>query len=138
MKSRPPRVLVVDDNEDDIELVRLALGRVDSPCVVLAASCIPRLEAALQDEPRRPDPVLLDWKMPDMDAAEVVRRIRREPRTVGLPVVVSSSSDDPTDVRRAYEAGASAYVLKPASLGGYEAFARYIHGFWCKSTLLPP
>ena len=50
---------------------------------------------------------------------------------------VFSSSDDPTDVRVAIEAGATAYVLKPRGLDEYDTFVHDLHGFWCRMALYP-
>jgi two-component system response regulator len=130
--SHNVRILVVDDNDDDIELLRISLARSGSGFELVPATSTAEARAGLENRERRPDLVLLDWKMPAMDGPEFLRHVRADPRTVGMPVIVFSSSDDPADVRAAYGAGASAYVLKPPGFAEYESFGRDICAFWCR------
>jgi CheY-like chemotaxis protein len=136
--SRPARLLLVDDNDDDIALMRLAFRRAGTNCSVAAAAGGDAALAHLASptEPR-PDLVLLDWRMPGTSGLEVLRTIRADPRLLGLPVVVFSSSDDPEDVKDAYAAGATCYLTKPPGLSEYEALAHKLHSFWCCGVQLP-
>jgi two-component system, response regulator len=67
--------------------------------------------------------VLLDLKMPRIDGHEVLRRLKADPRTQTIPVVILSSSAERSDVLRAYQGGANSYVVKPV---GYEKFREAI------------
>jgi CheY-like chemotaxis protein len=71
-------------------------------------------EQALARASRRPDLdlMLLDLRLPDMSGFEVLKRLRAEPRTKGLPIVVLTSSQESEDVRQAYECGANSFVSK--------------------------
>ncbi|MES2640656.1 MAG: response regulator [Myxococcota bacterium] len=129
---RGARVLVVDDNVDDIELLRLSFARVGPSCSVVGTTSTKEALGLLATRDGRPDVVLLDWKMPSMDSPEFIRALRADPRTIGLAVLVFSSSDDPGDIRAAYAAGATAYLLKPPGLVEYESLARDISTFWCR------
>ncbi|MFN7144557.1 MAG: response regulator [Myxococcota bacterium] len=135
---RGARILVVDDNDDDIELLRIAFDRHPQGCSMTAVSSVTEARKVLDEPTKRPDIVLLDWKMPGMSGPEFVRAIRRDPRLVGLPLLVFSSSDAPADVRQAHEAGATAYLVKPPGLREYEEFVRDLNGFWCRPVLYPP
>ncbi len=137
MRGRPTRVLVVDDNEDDIEILRIAFARSGPGCTIVGSASTTQAQGLLQAPGGRPDLLLLDWKMPGMNAEDFIRSVRTDPRTVGLPVLVFSSSDDPADVRAAYAAGATAYMAKPLGLAEYEALARDVQAFWCRPVLYP-
>lgn len=113
-------LLLVDDNSDDVSIALRAIGRARLPVEVETRSNgREALEALhLSDgagngaEPLHPDVIFLDLRMPQVDGFEVLRRLRRAPRTRGIPVVVISSSERPEDVRRSYELGANSYLVK--------------------------
>lgn len=130
---RHASLLVVDDNDDDVELLRIALGRTGSALRLSVATngeaALRRLTGGAGVSP--PDLVLLDWKMPGISGADVLRAIREDPATRGLPVFVLSSSDSPEDLRVATALGASGYLPKPADMGGYMGLARALDEAWC-------
>lgn len=129
------RILLVEDDGDEVHVALRALHRagLDVPVGVARDGMEALVALGLEDGgrgvPVRPHVVLLDLKMPRVDGFEVLRRIRSHPDTSGLPVVVLSSSDQPTDIRRSYELGANSFVLKrfdDRSPGAYIAeAARY-------------
>jgi len=67
--------------------------------------------------------VLLDLKLPKVDGLEVLTRLKRDPRTKSIPVVVLTSSREEPDIEKAYSLGANSYIVKPVD---YEAFARAV------------
>lgn len=129
--SRQVEVLVVDDNPGDLALIRESFGE----CSV-QSRVTPALDAELAFEilsnPGRcpPDLVIIDVNLPRVDGFELLRRIRANPRLRVIPVVVMSSSTRPSDVERAYDLGANAYVPKPSDLDAYFAIARGIAVLW--------
>lgn len=117
MSDDPSAILLVDDNPDDRIFALRALKREGLGERVLTARDGIEALAALgiePEDPSRPRPrvVFLDLRMPRMDGWEVLRRIRANPRTARLPVVVVSSSDRPEDVDRSYDLGANSFLLK--------------------------
>jgi CheY-like chemotaxis protein len=66
-------------------------------------------------QPGGPLLVLLDIRMPRLDGVEVLRRMKSAPGTAGIPVVMLTTTDNPTEVARCYALGCSAYVKKPVS-----------------------
>jgi CheY-like chemotaxis protein len=127
----------VDDNDDDIALVRIAVARVSTSCVVWAATTGDEAIRQLGKACPLPDVVLLDWKMPGTSGAEVLEAVRAIPRLRCLPVLVFTSSDDPNDVRTAYDRGATCYVPKPLDMAGYLTLARDLHAFWGHHVIFP-
>jgi two-component system KDP operon response regulator KdpE len=109
-----PRILVVEDDE----ATRIALRR-DLVARGFEVDDAPDGNAALlRWDARRPDLVLLDLGLPDLDGIRVLRRIRREATT---PVVILSARDAETTKIEALEAGADDYVTKPFSTGELQA-----------------
>ena len=88
-------------------------------------------------EARLPDLVLLDFRLPGLDGAEVVQAIRAEPGLSHIPVLVVSTSSEPADVLRAYASGANCYIRKPSSFAGGVSMAEAIEEFWLRVATLP-
>ena len=108
-QERTPVVLVVDDGQANRELIEACLFGVD--CVVRTAedgvSALKAIQSSL------PDLVLLDVQMPGMDGYEVCRRMKANPASRLVPVVMITSLDQTTDRVRALEVGADDYMTKP-------------------------
>lgn len=138
MTDRDRPVLLIEDSEDDAELAQMALRQagISEPIVVARDG-----EEALDylfggrdhDQPRprsRPRLILLDIKLPKVDGFEVLRRIRQDPRTRALPVVMLSSSDVHEDIARAYELGVNSYVCKPVEFSAYSHAVTQLGTYW--------
>jgi len=104
-------VLIADDDADILLLVKAVLER--SGHEVVAAS--DGAEALASVRARKPDLVVLDIAMPEVDGLEVLRRLRADPTTSELPVVLLSARAQEADVERGFAIGASAYLKKPFS-----------------------
>lgn len=104
-------VLVADDDEDILVLVRTVLERAGYE-VVAARDGAEAIAAAQQ---RRPDLAVLDVSMPELDGLEVLRRLRADASTSDVPVLLLSARVQEDDVARGFATGASAYVQKPFS-----------------------
>lgn len=105
-------ILLVDDDPDDRHLIIAALRQegIDED-VVEADDGLKALDALKGPLPRL---VFLDLKLPGLDGFEVLRLLRLEPRTKGVPVLALSGSDERSDIERVYELGASVCMRKPA------------------------
>jgi two-component system response regulator MtrA len=106
-----PIVVVADDDEDILMLVRATLTAAGYE-VVLARDGTAAL--ALLHE-RRPAAAVLDIAMPGIDGLEVLTRVRTDPDTADLPVILLSARAQESDVARGFELGASKYIRKPFS-----------------------
>lgn len=119
-------VLIVDDNEDDIELMRLAFEKAKAPCAVMAVhdgnECIEYLsgQGKFADRKQFPTPllVLLDLNMPRLNGFEVLAWIQKHTESTFPLVITLSYSHLEGDIRRAYELGTSAFIAKPVDLDG--------------------
>ena len=105
------RILVVDDEEDILELVKYNLERegylVD--CVDTGEEAIERAVAI------RPDGILLDLMLPGVDGIEVCRELRKNPDTRTIPIIMMTAKGEEADVVSGLEVGADDYVPKPFS-----------------------
>lgn len=114
-------ILVVEDSEDDVFLMRRALASagVGNPIFIVdtGAKAVDYLSGVAPFDDRRKYPlpaiVFLDLKLPLMSGHEVLAWIREQPHLEGLVVVVLTSSNEASDVRRSYSLGANSYLVKP-------------------------
>jgi CheY-like chemotaxis protein len=113
-KSAPARsckALVVDDNADIRTIVRAVLQSASLGLTVLTAQDgIEGIELALNE---RPDIVILDISMPDVDGFEVCRRLRADERTAHVPVLMLTANSGEQHVTTGFGVGADDYVVKP-------------------------
>ena len=132
MSDPRPLILLVEDNDDEAELALHALEShgIDAE-VARMRDGVEALEYLLA-EPPRPTPalVLLDLNMPRVGGLEVLRRLRAIPDTRRLVVVVLTTSDEQSDLRRAYDLGANSYILKPIEFDQFEAVVRDLGLYW--------
>jgi adenylate cyclase len=105
------RILVVDDTDDNLFLMTAVLE--DDYNVSLAASGMEALANASSSE--MPDLILLDIMMPDMDGYEVLRRLRADPATAGIPVIFLTALTSPEEEQYGLDLGAVDYITKPIS-----------------------
>jgi len=103
------KILVVDDEVESVKLIGLMLQRRGYE-IVAARSGVQALEKARLD---KPDMVILDVMMPDMDGYEVCRRLRADPATTGLPIIMFTAKTMVDDKVAGFQAGADDYLTKP-------------------------
>jgi two-component system cell cycle response regulator DivK len=110
--SRPRRVLIVEDNELHVKLMRDILafyGYVP----LIAGHGGAAVEIARQ---KRPDLILLDIRLPDIDGTELAGRLKSDPRTRALPIVAVTAFAMPGDRARCLDSGCDDYISKPVSI----------------------
>jgi CheY-like chemotaxis protein len=109
--GRPPVVLVVDDNVPNLELIQAYLEDVECETVP-ARDGIEALELVGQ---RKPDLILLDVMMPKMSGFEVCRRLKDNPNTAGIPVIMVTALNEFGDIERGIDCGTDDFVSKPVN-----------------------
>jgi CheY-like chemotaxis protein len=138
-------ILLVEDNPDDVELTMRALkkNRISTEVVVVrhGAEALDFLFATGAYTGRnaeiQPDLVLLDLKLPKVDGLEVLRRLRADPRTRLLPVVVLTLSNEEQDIVEAYRLGVNSYVRKPVDFDRFNELLQNLGRYWLEFNETP-
>jgi PAS domain S-box-containing protein len=110
------RILYIEDNLANFDLVEGVFARFGGLQLLSAMQGQIGLELAAQ---HRPDLILLDLHLPDIDGEEVLRRLRGGERTRDIPVIVLSADATPTQIERLKRRGAEDYLTKPLELGPF-------------------
>ena len=118
--SERPLAVVADDEKDILLLVATVLQNAGFD-VIGARNGV---EALAEIRVRRPQLVVLDLSMPELDGLEVVRRVRADAAVAATPIVILSARAQDADVARAYADGASGYIRKPFKPSELVALAR--------------
>ena len=122
-KVRELRVLIVEDDEDDLLVLKEALQQSDLFWTITIAlngqEAITWLEGELKAKRPLPDFILSDIKTPLMDGFDLLQWIRSHPQLKHLPVVFFTSSSLPADLERARHLGANGYQIKPTQFVRY-------------------
>lgn len=106
-----PTLLIVDDEEDIRELVRLQLER-EHYATLTCETGERALELARQ---KQPGGIILDLMLPGIDGLEVCRKLKQDPKTQAIPIVMLTAKGEESDIITGLELGADDYVTKPFS-----------------------
>jgi len=139
-------ILLVEDNPSDIGLTKRALKkhRVTNQLVVAenGQEALDYLFGtgvhAGRDVTDLPTVVLLDLKLPKLNGLEVLKRIRDNPRTKRLPVVILTTSKDEQDIINSYDLGANSYIRKPVDFHQFAEALRQMGLYWLVLNEPPP
>ena len=126
-------ILLVEDNPADVELTQRAFAKSHlANHIHVARDGVEALAFLFSPERTTNDLslVLLDLKMPRMDGLEVLRRMRADPRTRHLPVVMMTSSSEEADLVASYDLGANSYIVKPVDFENFAEAVRVIGTYW--------
>ncbi|RKH13830.1 response regulator [Corallococcus sp. CA053C] len=138
MNARYGTVLLVEDNADDVDLSLIAFERAAlSAQVVVARDGVEALDYlfgtgayAGRDVREQPRVVLLDLNLPKVSGHEVLQRMRADPRTREVPVVVLTSSLEERDLRESYRNFANSYVRKPVNFDEFIEVTKQLGVYW--------
>jgi two-component system response regulator len=142
----PRAIFLVEDNPDDEEITLRALrqSKVVNE-IVVARDGVEAIEFLFcegqytgRDSSHMPSLVLLDIKLPMMSGIEVLQRIRADPRTHLIPVVILTSSSEEEDILRSYQLGANSYVRKPVGFAGFADAISQLGLYWMILNQSPP
>lgn len=131
-------LLLVEDNPQDLELVLRALKKANLSNTIHVARdgaealdfifCEGESAGRLISDP--PRVVFLDLKLPKVDGLAVLKRMKGDPRTSTIPVVILSSSQEQKDVVESYKLGANSYIVKPVNFEGFVTAVRDLGLYW--------
>ena len=139
-------ILLVEDNPDDEALTLRALRKNNiANEVVVAHDGVEALDYLWgrgvyqgRDVRDMPAVVLLDLKLPRVDGLEVLRRLRADPRTELVPVVILTSSKEEQDLINGYLSGANSYIRKPVDFDKFLDVAEHLDLYWLVLNEPPP
>jgi two-component system response regulator len=131
-------ILLVEDNPNDAELALYALKKYNiSRRVALVRDGAEALEYVfatgsyasrqLDDQPRV---IFLDLKLPKVNGLEVLHRIKSDPRTQTVPVVILTSSREESDILKSYQLGVNSYIVKPIDFEQFTDAMRQLGIYW--------
>jgi two-component system response regulator len=138
-------ILLVEDNPDDEALTLRALRKNNiANEVAVARDGAEALDYLFGTgvhsgrDPALPQVVLLDLKLPKIDGLEVLSRVRANPRTAMLPVVILTSSKEERDLAESYTRGANSYVRKPVDFQAFLQAVNQLGLYWLVLNERPP
>jgi len=114
-------VLLVDDNAQNLELLEVYMEDIPEARVVTAVNGIEALARVAEESP---EVVLLDIMMPKMSGFEVCKRIKSDPKTRDIVVIMVTALNETSDVERAAECGTDDYLAKPVDRAGLVQLVR--------------
>ena len=139
-------LLLVEDNPDDEELTLLAFEQ--SPIaneVVVARDGVEALDYlfgtglyAERDTSIMPALILLDLQLPRINGMEVLQRMRADPRTKLLPVVIMTTSNEEQDLINSYSLGCNSYIRKPVDYNQFVTAVQQLGMYWLLLNEPPP
>jgi len=140
------KILLVEDSPDDQELIRMAFdeGHVANEIIVMndGAQALEYLFCtgphADRDITDLPVVILLDLKLPKVGGLEVLQKLRADPRTSMIPVVILTSSDEESDVIASYRSGVNSYVRKPVDFKQFTEAVKQLQFYWLILNEAPP
>jgi two-component system response regulator len=138
MTKRQVEILLVEDNQDDVELTLHALKKENLANNIHVArdgeEALDFLfcngnhaDRSFDDPPRL---ILLDLKLPKVDGMEVLKRLKADPRTKTIPVVILTSSKEERDLVKGYDLGANSYIQKPVDFDQFRDTVKNVGLYW--------
>jgi CheY-like chemotaxis protein len=131
-------ILIVEDTPGDLQLALRALRKAhlanhihvarDGAEALEFIFCEgPHVERKIENSPKL---ILLDLKLPKIDGLEVLQRLKSDPRTRSIPVVMLTSSQEQSDVVKSYNLGANSYIVKPVDFDSFVKAVQELGMYW--------
>lgn len=132
-------VLLVEDNPDDAELAIRELRKhnmannlfhVQDGEEALDFIFASGKYAGTREKTAHPKVILLDIQMPKVNGLEVLEKIKNNPETRSVPVVILTSSKESPDIKKCYDLGANSYIVKPVNFEGFAGAIKNLGFYW--------
>ena len=144
MSLRNVEILLVEDSTADAEMTMRTLKRRGiANHVVWVRDGVEALEYLFREgehaqrDPGEPKLVMLDIKMPRMDGLQVLEKVKKDPRTQRIPVVMMTSSREEFDLLASYTLGVNSYVVKPVDFDAFAATIGQVGMYWMIANEVP-
>ncbi|UII29296.1 response regulator [Fulvivirga maritima] len=126
--------VIVEDNRDDLELILDGIKKVDTSYEVTILRDGREAEHFVDDvmegKQEVPKMMLLDLKLPMLSGLEILEKVKSSEVTKSIPVVIFTSSQAQSDITKAYELGANAFIVKPIDYNDFIKVIQNIGTFW--------
>ncbi len=144
MRPEDIKILLIEDNPDDVELTLRAFKKHNlANHITVARDGEEALDIIFQHgkesaEGLRPDLILLDLKLPKVDGMEVLRQIKENSETKVIPVIVLTSSKEESDLAESYWLGVNSYIRKPVNFEKFAEVVMQLGLYWLLINEPPP
>jgi two-component system response regulator len=142
--DEPVEILLVEDNPNDVELALHALKKNKvSNRIQVARDGEEALDFIFGKDgtgglnEQRPKMILLDLKLPKVDGLEVLKRLKCDPRTRSIPVIMLTSSGEERDMVKSYDLGVNSYIVKPVDFQQFNEAIRQVGLYWLVMNQAP-
>ena len=137
-ENKEVEILLVEDNQDDLDMTLRSLRKANlANHIQIARDGAEALEFIFCQGPHigrkiehGPKVMLLDLKLPKIDGMEVLKRVKGDPRTKMIPIVMLTSSKEQKDVIESYHLGVNSYIVKPVDFEGFAAAVQELGMYW--------
>ena len=144
--SSAVEILLVEDNPDDLELTlrtlrkhqlanHVEIARDGAEALDFIFATGDYTHRRTEDRPRV---ILLDLKLPKVNGLEVLQRVRADPHTRSIPIVMWTASPEDRDRIASYNLGVNSYIVKPANFGQFAEAVRQVGFYWLLLNQPPP
>lgn len=138
MENDKVEILLVEDNPNDVELTLHALSKNHLTNRIHVArdgeEALDFFFGAHEKDPDKkipgPKVILLDLKLPKIDGMEVLKRLKNDPSTKAIPVVVLTSSNEERDIIETYALGVNSYIVKPVDFAKFVEAMHTLGMYW--------
>jgi two-component system response regulator len=145
-QTKSKTILLIEDNPSDVDLTKRALekGRIANELIVASDGeealdyLFGKGEYAGRDRFELPTLTLLDLKLPKVSGLDVLRKIRSEPSTRRMPVVILTSSREEQDISAGYDFGVNSYIRKPVDFEHFVQSVAQLGLYWLVLNEEPP
>ncbi|PZR21606.1 MAG: response regulator [Citrobacter freundii] len=131
----PKNILYVEDNQDAIAFFSRVVNKLGDYNFVTREDGTSAIDLLEDRKGFEPEMILLDINLPGMNGFEILQYVRSKTMYKHVPVIMFTSSDDQGDVKRSYEYGANAYLVKPDSLQSLKEVLQDTFNFWLKHNV---
>lgn len=131
----PRNILYVEDNQDAVTFFSRVVNKMGDYNFVTREDGNSAISLLEEKQDFEPEMILLDINLPGMNGFEILQYVRSKTAYKHVPVIMFTSSDDDGDVKKSYEYGANAYLIKPDSLQSLKEVLQDTFNFWLKHNV---
>lgn len=131
----PKNILYVEDNQDAVTFFSRVVNKLGDYNFVTREDGTSAIDLLEDKKGFEPEMILLDINLPGMNGFEILQYVRSKTMYKHIPVIMFTSSDDEGDVKKSYEYGANAYLVKPDSLQSLKEVLQDTFNFWLKHNV---